>query len=821
MNGKPSFFTTLDGSSPNIPTFTLNEPSTGGAKALPFLLGANHNQQNNFDQITFADICDKVCNPPTVDKSRAPIFLPSSATAKTKKAIISADSMTALVVDLDSGNLALSAIEQALQTALVECYCVYSTKSATAENPRWRVVVPILNAIPCQQWQDMQKALSGLFGSAADDCTHRVTQISYLPNRGEYYEHSIRKGLPLDCSNRGHPLVIKSLDIMQQREQAQRQREQEAKPAQRTLSHAHGSTIAAYNDAHTITELLTCYHFKNAGGKWLHPASTSGIPGITLLDGRYYSHHSQTTDPLADGFTHDTFDLFVQHEHNGDINAALQAAGDELVNSEGLTVNKGNQREYMQQREQVLITEALTQPTASNTPSEVPKTREALDLSGVRIEQPHGLAGLMVDYMRDMAERELAMSYPALALQVLSAVSPAHTGYNNTLLGLITLVIADTASGKNVGQTFFKMVMRDLNMAGILKGGVRSDKDVITNLVESEGKVVYLIDEIHSLFNSMSSPKAETYQSNIAPLMLQLATDKTYILSGLHQREFREKTEKELCRIETQLADPKANNDIINALNKRKQKLERTLDKINNGFPNVGFSLAGCSTPRNLDKIVSPDNIESGMIGRSLLFRCDEDISPLKDTVENSDRWTEILTRLNTISRGNIHEITATPEAKKDLSTVRSFYDRLYYRNHPQLGALYRRLYERVTAVASILAVESGEITQQDVRYALAVVLRHIDDVGYLARKNESESSLGDESELVKSLTETVKRFLKDGEKYVSQLKNKLKVYAKMKAATQAAKKAQQPDPLEGFISKLVADGVIVLSNDGKRCRLA
>ena len=183
----------------------------------------------------------------------------------------------------------------------------------------------------------------------------------------------------------------------------------------------------------------------------------------------------------------------------------------------------------------------------------------------------------------------------------------------------------------------------------------------------------------------------------------------------------------------------------------------------------------------------------------------------------------EILRRLGNISRGSFHQITATPEAKADLVTIRNFYERNFYRNHPQLGPMYRRLYERVTTVASVLAVESGKITPQDVRYALAVVLRHIADAGYLARKNEAESVTGDESELAATLTETAKRFLNGGEeKYLSMLKNKLTNSSKkLKAAMSDAKKNGKPDPLDGFISKLVVDGVISLSDDGKRCRLA
>ena len=90
------------------------------------------------------------------------------------------------------------------------------------------------------------------------------------------------------------------------------------------------SPVTAFNDGHTVEELLTLYGYRNRGRKWLHPNSTSGIPGVVLLNGRYYSHHSQSTDPLADKHTHDAFDLFVAHEHGGDFDRAVKGRGRQL-----------------------------------------------------------------------------------------------------------------------------------------------------------------------------------------------------------------------------------------------------------------------------------------------------------------------------------------------------------------------------------------------------------------------------------------------------------------------------------------------------------
>mgnify|MGYP000002629242 CR=1 FL=1 len=57
---------------------------------------------------------------------------------------------------------------------------------------------------------------------------------------------------------------------------------------------------------------------------------------------------------------------------------------------------------------------------------------------------------------------------------------------------------------------------------------------------------------------------------------------------------------------------------------------------------------------------------------------------------------------------------------------------------------MYRRMKERIKTIASVLAVESGIITTEDMRYALAATLRHIDDVDFLRKKNAASDSAED-----------------------------------------------------------------------------
>ncbi|HEX9592447.1 MAG TPA: bifunctional DNA primase/polymerase, partial [bacterium] len=98
-----------------------------------------------------------------------------------------------------------------------------------------------------------------------------------------------------------------------------------------------GDVIGAYNRSHTVVELLESHGYipKGGPGRYLSPTSSSGLPGVHLLDdGRVYSHHA--SDPLAqpgeDGkqHAHAAFDVFRILNHGGDVRAAVKAAAAEL-----------------------------------------------------------------------------------------------------------------------------------------------------------------------------------------------------------------------------------------------------------------------------------------------------------------------------------------------------------------------------------------------------------------------------------------------------------------------------------------------------------
>lgn len=82
--------------------------------------------------------------------------------------------------------------------------------------------------------------------------------------------------------------------------------------------------ISEFNRVHDIATIIEAHGYKRMDGKWLSPHSSSGMPGVTINEGKLYSHH--TSDPLANGYKNDAFDVFCILMHDGDQRAATRAA---------------------------------------------------------------------------------------------------------------------------------------------------------------------------------------------------------------------------------------------------------------------------------------------------------------------------------------------------------------------------------------------------------------------------------------------------------------------------------------------------------------
>ncbi|MCL6307006.1 bifunctional DNA primase/polymerase [Pseudomonas syringae] len=99
---------------------------------------------------------------------------------------------------------------------------------------------------------------------------------------------------------------------------------QKPKPKPAPAGGKRPSVIDEFNNCHDVEEILRSHGYTKRGGKWLYPQSSTGLPGITVAEGKVYSHHA--ADPLANGHQNDAFEVFCLLEHGGDQSRAVKEA---------------------------------------------------------------------------------------------------------------------------------------------------------------------------------------------------------------------------------------------------------------------------------------------------------------------------------------------------------------------------------------------------------------------------------------------------------------------------------------------------------------
>ncbi|ENM3792930.1 hypothetical protein QSX67_003031 [Vibrio cholerae] len=453
------------------------------------------------------------------------------------------------------------------------------------------------------------------------------------------------------------------------------------------------------------------------------------------------------------------------------------------------------------------------------------KQTNPFNLAQIDVTAPHGILGDMCASMAKSAHRALPEAYPASGLQVLALVA-AKAGirsFTGSKLNFISLVIAPTASGKEIGQAFFDEIASQLSLSQYCFNKPRSDKDLITNLVETEGLTSYSIDEAHGLFDSMSNKNAQSYQVAMGAEMLTMATKANYVLSGNHRREFRQKYEADLAKAQKQLNDILENDEAFNskredALHKKIKKLERILECIETGFKNPLINMSMASTPEKIDKVVSSESIESGLMGRSIVIRADEErrelnLNPSPELCSGDT----IVALGRALSRSG--NLKITPAAKELFNSIVIHFDKTM-RNHPTLGGLYARIGDRALCIASLLAVTTGEVTEADVRYAFALVLRHIEDCKFLLSKATAAES-GEYEDQLSMVNDRILKFCTGEGMPLSQLKQKVCKPKDIAAAVRKAEKQGKPSIYQHALGQLVMSGVLVVDNEKNQVRLA
>lgn len=298
--------------------------------------------------------------------------------------------------------------------------------------------------------------------------------------------------------------------------------------------------------------------------------------------------------------------------------------------------------------------------------------------------KPPGLVGAICENLASWEHRALPELRAMAAINIVSLLCKDRLNGDGRQLSVFLIGIAPSASGKGDHIAYTNFLLSKIGIGQFVYADPRSDKSIYLDLFGS-GNLVYLVDEVQSLFAGMLSKSSSEYTQSMLSLLMKLNTASSVTLPGNIQRDL-------------QIDNPTMLN------------------------PFIGF--AGYSTPSELSFILSDKNIHSGLLGRFLFFPGTHARRRKRKDVRREINDCVLSRCLNMI--GNTDKIIMSEFALKALNLIDDLLDQDEYLNHPRLGAIYARGSEQVKRIAYIFGAEDGTVVEKDILYALHLFISSV-----------------------------------------------------------------------------------------------
>lgn len=303
-----------------------------------------------YETITFAQIARMAASPTAVTKRDAKGFIPSTYNAhdaRSHKAQRLYGKFHAIVCDIDNGTHKLSEVSASVTEVVGGvARVIYSTSSAKADTPKWRVIIPMAQPVFGVGFEFLQTAFFnalGTVGIACDRAMKGAAQVSLLPNVppelrspvGEplFYDYLVGGGSGLSTPPAAlieHAtrlaMQVAEAEIAAKKASAARAAERERLRDQTGML----SPIEQFNADHDLEDILIQNGWLPRGPHWFaSPFSKSKGTSVHVFDQRAVSFTSSDVGQIgrqtANGWTtYDAWDVFVTFDHGGNEKAALE-----------------------------------------------------------------------------------------------------------------------------------------------------------------------------------------------------------------------------------------------------------------------------------------------------------------------------------------------------------------------------------------------------------------------------------------------------------------------------------------------------------------
>lgn len=378
-----------------------------------------------------------------------------------------------------------------------------------------------------------------------------------------------------------------------------------------------------------------------------------------------------------------------------------------------------------------------------------PALKMPIDVSGVDLNSPPGFVGQVVDWIDSQCRyprRKLAVASGICAIGNIGGMSHKDAR-DNVCANMIVFCVAGSSTGKESVLQAFHEIHRAAGMARALHGGIKSEQELLRNLIEHQA-ALYAIDEIGIMLKKISNAQTRggaAYLEGIFGAMMShfSKSNGTLSVSGDISRELVKERVAELSRAQDQDDE------------ERIKRAEHALSSIDEGLRNPFFSLMGFTTPETFDASVNGEMASQGFIGRSLIVT-ERDNNPRNRKDFKKKEMPMMMGGRLGIMYGNAdnHRVEVTdakmpvhtdPEADAALDTITEWFFDYADSVGESAGlphvAMARRGIETVMKLSFILAIPDGTRTIEHVRWAFAYTKSEMDSKLALVYANDNEKT--------------------------------------------------------------------------------
>jgi len=313
----------------------------------------------DYNTLSLADIF--AMEPGRKEKGHGAAFIPSSYcdyNAREHAIQRQHGRFVALCGDVDSGDHDIEQIQSLVRSIFGDSAClIYSSAHSRPGDRRWRIILPLLQAVSFDDWHDAQEAFFAAMedgGVKMDHAMSRAAQPVYLPNvpsmhaksgtalRGDndeplYYQRAASELTAPGADIRSGQIADRMMKARRQRaddDQARARIRHEAE--QRRAQRADGdgnSLIVDFNASNSLPTMLEICGYQQSPRNeedWRSPNQTGETFATRIIGDKWVSLSASDAgcgvgEKCKSGCFGDAYDLFVHYKHRGDHKAAFRA----------------------------------------------------------------------------------------------------------------------------------------------------------------------------------------------------------------------------------------------------------------------------------------------------------------------------------------------------------------------------------------------------------------------------------------------------------------------------------------------------------------